>query len=181
MDGGINRHQPLHYGTNNYLEPWHKGKLHTTQSTAIYIRILFLLDCLFASASLAGFSSTISAPVRQKITRPCFESQFVKFMGFTNIIPGWIESPFSSWNFAWNHHIPPHDSLPLSGKNPSLDQVQLSCNYRIISLFGQEHLCQSTKSLTSEWLTFGIQKWISGTLFWVEKTHLNRPWNLPFY
>ena len=64
MDGGINRHQPLHYVTNNYLEPWHK--LHTTQSTAIYIRILFLLHCLFASASLAGFSSTISAPVRQK-------------------------------------------------------------------------------------------------------------------
>lgn len=56
----------------------------------------------------------------------------------TIIIPGWIESPFSSWNFAWNHHISPHYSLPLSGKNPSLDQGQLSYKYRIISLFGQE-------------------------------------------
>lgn len=72
MDGGINRHHPLHYVTNNYLEPWHRGKLHTTQLTAIYIHILFLLHCLFASASLAGFSSTISAPVRQKKHKTMF-------------------------------------------------------------------------------------------------------------
>lgn len=139
MDGGINRHQPLHYVTNNYLEPWHKGKLHTTQSTAIYIHILFLLHCLFASASLAGFSSTISAPVRQKNPQDHVSNPNLWNFGVdTNIIPGWIESPFSSWNFAWNHHIPPHSSLPPSGKNPWLDQVQLSYKYRIISLFGQE-------------------------------------------
>ena len=93
MDGGINRHHPLHYATNNYLEPWHRGKLHTTQSTEIYIHILFLLHCLFASASLAGFSSTISAPVRQKNPQDHVSNPNLWISGVdTNIIPGWIES-----------------------------------------------------------------------------------------